>query len=604
MKKICENEDCKKEFETNNKNRKTCSEKCRHKLARKNQAITQGKEFGNTDERECLNCGEIFKPESSKVKTCSPDCGYEYRSKTSQKATKLYKKCKRCKEEFIDKTYSKKIIYCKDCRKEIREEKKIKSKICECGQIYHKPFIYGKYCSSKCRRKYTIIDEKIPCLICGKLFKKTLDNRQTCGKKHAQELKNKNNIRRYGFKNPMQVPEFKQKAINTNLEVYGETNPSKSPIIINRIIDTNMEKYGAHSKTQANIEKRIRELFNNKEFLENLHINQQMPMLKISKEYGVGDLYVAKQLRKFKIPIQNYKSGGEREVSSFLENLGLEIIRNNRNILPSGKELDIYIPSKKIAIEYNGLHYHSERELEKREPRLSKVYHLNKTKEAESLGIQLIHIYEDEWNLKREIVESRLVQVLSLKSTKVYYARKCKIRELTSSETSNFLNTYHLYGKVSSPVKIGLIYNNEIIACMTFGNLRKNIVGKEKNESEYELLRFCSKGRVIGGASKLFKYFLKNYKPKRVISYADHHWTTSIKENVYDKLGFIKTSDGQPNYWYKINEHREHRYNWRKQVLSKKLEKFDPNLTEYLNMLNNNYDRIWGCGSLKYEYIV
>lgn len=609
MKKICEY--CGEEFETTNKNKKTCSKEHRYKLARKNQSITLNKEFKNTNERKCLNCGRIFKPKSSTVKTCSKECGYEYRSKTSQKPKKLYKVCKRCGEIFIDKTYSKKIIYCKKCRKEIKEEKKIKSKICnECGRVFYRPFTYGRYCSSSCRRKHLkeqlkVEGKLIPCLICGNMFKETIDGRQTCSKEHAQQLKEKNNIFKYGFKNPMQVLEFRQKAIQTNLERYGETNPSKNSEVINKIINTNIERYGAHSKTQAKIEKEIRELFNRKEFLEDLHINQQMTMLKISKEYGVGDLYVAKQLRSLGIPIKNYKSEGEREITSFLENSGLSIpieYRNTRNILPSGKELDIFIPSKKTAIEFNGLYYHSEKALEKREPRSSKTYHLNKTKEAEKLGIHLIHIYEDDWVLKREIVKNRLKQVLNLESDYTYYARKCTIKELSSSEASEFLNTYHLYGKVASQIKLGLIYNDEIVACMTFGGLRKNIVGREKKENEYELLRFCSKGNVVGGASKLFKYFLKIYKPKKVISYADRHWTTTIKENVYDKLGFKKVSDGKPNYWYIIGQHREHRYNWRKQVLFKKLKKFDPNKTEYLNMLDNNYDRIWGCGSLKYEY--
>ena len=96
-------------------------------------------------------------------------------------------------------------------------------------------------------------------------------------------------------------------------------------------------------------------------------------------------------------------------------------------------------------------------------------------------------------------------------------------------------------------------------------------------------------------------YIIAN--PIRIISYADRHWTSNFKINLYDKLGFKKVSEGYPNYWYLIRDHREYRFNWRKSSLKKKLSNFDPTLSEYQNMLNNGYDRIWGCGSLKYEYV-
>jgi len=232
---------------------------------------------------------------------------------------------------------------------------------------------------------------------------------------------------------------------------------------------------------------------------------------------------------------------------------------------------------------------------------LDRYYHLNKTKEAEALGIHLIHIYEDDWTNKKEIVKNRLCQILHVEDSSTY-GRNCTIKELKYSESSTFLDEYHLQGKCNSAINLGLFYEGKLTACMTFGKLRKSL-GQMSIEGEYELLRYCSIGRVTGGASKLFKYFINRYNPLRVISYADRHWTSSIGSNLYTVLNFTKVSDGTPNYWYFVNNIKIHRFAYRKSELPKKLKIFDSTFTEYENMLSNGYDRIWGCGSLKYEYL-
>jgi hypothetical protein len=130
---------------------------------------------------------------------------------------------------------------------------------------------------------------------------------------------------------------------------------------------------------------------------------------------------------------------------------------------------------------------------------------------------------------------------------------------------------------------------------MTFGKSRFN------KKYKYELLRFCNKlgYHIPGSASKLLKYFERNYKPKSLISYADRRWS---RGNVYEKLGFKMIGKSKPNYWYfKLTSNiRYSRINFQKHKLKDILEKFDETLSESENMKLNGYNRIYDCGNLVY----
>ena len=166
---------------------------------------------------------------------------------------------------------------------------------------------------------------------------------------------------------------------------------------------------------------------------------------------------------------------------------------------------------------------------------------------------------------------------------------------------------YHIQGICQSSIQLGAYYNNNLVSVMTFGKQRR-IMGfknnNNNNNNNYELLRFATSQNVVGIGGKLLSYFIKNYDPKKIISYADKRWTHSTN-NVYEKIGFKKINNGTPNYWYihkKNFQRRYHRFSFRKTELNKKLQTFDPTLTEWENMQLNGYDRIWDCGSLKYEW--
>lgn len=279
------------------------------------------------------------------------------------------------------------------------------------------------------------------------------------------------------------------------------------------------------------------------------------------------------------------KSWIEREICDYVSSLGVNFTENNRIVL-EGKEIDIYIPEHNIGIEVNGLIWHSE--LHKPD----KNYHLNKTKLSEKKELKLIHVFEDEWKNKKEIAKSRIANLLN-KTTNKVFARKCQIKEINANEAKIFLDQNHIQGNVNSKIKIGLFYNGNLVSLMTFGRQRK-IMGGENKENEYEMLRFCNEinTNVIGGASKLLSFFIKNYNPKKIISYADRRWSQG---NLYEKLNFSFVKNTRPNYFYIVNKERKHRFNYRKDILIK--EGFDPNKTEHEIMLDRKIYRIYDCGT-------
>jgi len=175
------------------------------------------------------------------------------------------------------------------------------------------------------------------------------------------------------------------------------------------------------------------------------------------------------------------------------------------------------------------------------------------------------------------------------------YARKCTVQEIDNNLKTKFLDKYHLQNSDTSSVRLGLFYKNKLISVMTF---KKQL---NKENGYYELSRFCNGNSfyVIGGASKLLKYFERKYNPIEIKTFADKRWSDGT---VYYKLNFEHSHDSSPNYWYfqKSGNHHPliHRFNFRKSELPKKLDTFDPNKTEWENMIDNGWNRIWDCGNM------
>lgn len=282
----------------------------------------------------------------------------------------------------------------------------------------------------------------------------------------------------------------------------------------------------------------------------------------------------------------------EIEVRDYISKLVCgNIIYNDRHCL-KGKELDILIPDKLIAIEFNGLYWHSTNDLSHEDHHI-----LHKTQFAFKQGIRLITIFENEWISKRAIVESRLAYILG-QIPRSIFARRTKVEVLSSRTAKTFLELNHIQGNSVSSINLGLYLDEELVSVMTFGKSRF-----DKNY-DYELLRFCNKlnTSVVGGASKLFKYFLKNYSVDSIVTYGDKRWNTGL---LYKNLGFTYLNATKPNYYYvepNVNSTIHSRMQFQKHKLKDRLKVFDQSLSESQNMINNGYRKIWDCGNSKWEW--
>ena len=448
---------------------------------------------------------------------------------------------------------------------------------------------YGSFCSLDCinnnkdemvKRQKKTFNEKYGVDFYPNSDDFIIKQRQTKLEKYGDENFNntikmrQTKLEKYGNRNFNNISKHKI----TVLSKYGTENYSTSSTYKNKIKEEYKKKYP--QLNIVDVEKNT-VLISCSNCNTNYNITKQLVYERVKRGY---DVCVNCN------PIgQNNQSGIEKDFISFISTLGVKYNTSNRKILGK-EELDVVLDDYNIAIEFNGLYWHSELFV-------NENYHLNKTIKCQEKNINLLHIFEDEWLYKPEIVKSIIKNKIGIIQNKVY-TRKCEIKTVTQEESKFFLETNHIQGNVNSKIRLGLFYNDELVSLMTFSKGRILMGGKS---DEWELTRFCNKidHIVVGSASKLFNHFIKNYKPKKIVSYSD---IRLFDGGLYTKLGFQYKSQSKPNYWYINNGLRYHRFNFRKSILKK--EGFDPNKTEKEIMFDRKYYRIYDCGNLRWEFFV
>lgn len=293
-----------------------------------------------------------------------------------------------------------------------------------------------------------------------------------------------------------------------------------------------------------------------------------------------------------------WTSKGETEIKEFIESLGFQVNKGKNRKLLEGKEIDLIVDNTNICIEYNGLYYHTEK--------MGKTssYHLNKTIDCNQIGYKLIHIFEDEWKTKEDLVKSKIKHLLKVNDGVKIGGRSIIVKKINNEDKSFFLNKNHIQGNDKSNIFYGGYYKDELVGVMTFNGKRTMT---KNNEGEFELSRFSTKQNyiIIGLASKILKQFIKDYNPKTIISFADRRWTTDSSDNLYTKMGFELVSITKPTYYYynsKINRHKRfHKFGFGKNNLKKRFPDLDYTKTEKELTTELGYDKIWDCGLFKYE---
>lgn len=321
----------------------------------------------------------------------------------------------------------------------------------------------------------------------------------------------------------------------------------------------------------------------NFEQIFNHHYNiLKEPISEISRQYDISITYINVLANNSGVEYKKHNvSSVHYMLSKWLNEQNIEHVNNDRKII-SPKEIDIYIPSLHLGIEINGIFWHSE-------DKLGRSYHLDKLNLCESSDVNLMQFWDIEVTNKFDLVTSIIKN--NVGNSHKIYARKTMIKNLKYSDVVEFLNSNHIQGTKTANINYGLYYGEDLVMVATFS---------KHKIYEYELSRLCTKigNIVIGGAEKIMKQFFVDYNPNQLMSFCDKRL---FRGNMYEKLGFKKIKDTTPNYWYFNNNGiLESRIKYQKHKLKNKLKKYSENLSEYDNMLNNGYLRVFDCGSKMY----
>lgn len=488
---------------------------------------------------------------------------------------------------------------------------------------------YLNYCSNKCvGSDPDIINAKT---------KKSLSKYGTKTPAESKVIKDKiikTNNDRYGGNSPMSSKDVQNKSKKTLIENWGVDNPNRNSDIVKRRIEsfklseykatyknTCMDRYGVdhhwkvkdirlkstdkmkismNFKTRSLIEDKLLQYPTYKLLDIDYDIFKKSITIKCPNDHEFiinRETLYERYLNKSEIcticnPVCRGISGMEINLLNFIkENYDGEIVENSRKLI-SPYEIDIYLPKLKLGFEFNGLYWHSA-------VNKNMDYHKIKHSMCNDNNIELIAIWEDDWVFKNDLIKSFILNKLKKSNIKIY-ARKTCIKEISYNDSKIFLDNNHLQGDCKSSVRIGLFYDNKLVSLMTFSKLRLPLqrnLNKRKNEDYYELTRFCNvqNSNVLGGASKLLHYFIKNYSPNQIETYSDN---TISSGDLYNKLGFEYTHTSRPGYSYLIDGKRSHRFNWRKQKLVSM--GYDINKTEEQIMMELGYYRIYNAGNKKW----
>lgn len=236
----------------------------------------------------------------------------------------------------------------------------------------------------------------------------------------------------------------------------------------------------------------------------------------------------------------------EKDIYNYVKDIcNYDIIRNDRKQIHP-QELDIYIPDCNLAIEFNGTYWHSTLQKDKN-------YHYNKSRLCEEKGIRLIHIWEYEWNNERQrpILQNIIKNALGINENKIY-ARKLDIEIRESKSMKDFFNQNNIQGFRGGKFAICLV-DKETKECYMSYIIGKAYFGKGKYE--YEVIRGATKlgYTVVGGASKIWNYFIKYYNPKSVVYYIDYNYFNGNSLPYLD-LKYVKTQFSFKNYFVETGQ--------------------------------------------------
>ena len=429
--------------------------------------------------------------------------------------------------------------------------------------------------------------------------------KQTCSERYGEEYITsvkkiqekiaKTCFCKYGARTYMISEQGRSEIKQNNLEKYGVEYAIGSAQIQEKIRQTNMERHGYEYPMQDQSRRKEMEIKRKETNLKKygteviIHVPEFKDKSKKTslEKYGV----------EYNCLSSNCINANRMVISKtnlrFQEKLNEFSIENNLEFKLNRYSYDLKVDN--ILIEINPTYTHQSScklpYFGGYLPPKPSTYHQEKSQHALENGYFCLHIWD--WDDEDKIIEM-------LKPKSPIYARTLKIKEPSYEETGTFLDQYHLQGSCNGQeVRLGLYRDDELIQIMTFGKPRYN------KKYQWELLRLCTKFgySVVGGAEKLFKYFITTYNPDSIISYCDN---SKFKGDVYKRIGMNLKSYGHPSkHWFNLftfrhitdNLLRQRGYS---QLHNDKIHK-KGECNEIL-MLEAGYLEIYDCGQSIYTW--
>lgn len=299
-----------------------------------------------------------------------------------------------------------------------------------------------------------------------------------------------------------------------------------------------------------------------------------------------------------------FTSKAENDIVSIVKSLcpDVTIVRNDRSL--GGGELDIHVPERQLAIEFNGIYWHTEDAGRDRE------YHRDKTLAARAAGLQLVHVWEDEWAVHRDVVVRGIAHRLNATDRlgapgvlldpdpatwERLNARSLTVAAVGATDAATFLDANHVQGGVRATHHLALL--DEAHAVRAVLSVMRGKSG------QWSIERFATRGVVRGGFTRLLVA-----AERRITSDGStvKSWATFADEGMsiaglYANNGFVLDGTLPPDYRYVVAGQRVHKFNYR-------LKRFaaDPSLdfvegaTERELAEMNGLARIWDCGKTRW----
>ena len=398
----------------------------------------------------------------------------------------------------------------------------------------------------------------------------------------VQEKARSTLLDRYGVDNVFKSANHQEQIKRTLVDRYGVSNPTLNPDIRKRQIETNFARYGDVNFMKSKHSPLALEVLDNPVKLEQQI--RQSGIRALADELNIHTTTIYNYVKRHDLDLGK-GSSYEHELIHFLADHDIKCIHGDRTSI-APLELDVLIPDFNLAIEINGLYWHSD-------AHKSKDYHVEKLNKCTEAGLRLVSVFEDEWLERSDLIKAKILNLCG-QSIRGCGARKLQIARIPNKDAHEFVQQHHIQGRTGySTSSYGAFHNGRLVAAMQFN--------KQRSSMDIELIRYCTDGKVYPGIfSRLLKHAITSEHMTKVVSFADRRFSEG---DVYARNGFTLQTVTKPDYRYVKRTQTYHKSNFTKKRIQEKFGLDMTAITESQAMRELGYLRIYDCGKLKYIWL-